>query len=152
MIADKLTNASNYYGLGELYKKGFEYLQNTDFAALESGRYEIEGDNLFVLIQEYDTKPIEEAKYESHKLYADIQYIISGRELMGYAPIERLTDVVDHTPEKDMLNYKDGNGVGVYMPAEVGDFLLFLPHDGHAPNVMNGASTKNKKAVIKIRV
>ena len=152
MIADKLTNASNYYGLGVLYKKGLEYLKNIDLAALAPGRYEIDGDNLFVLIQEYDTKPIEDCKWEAHRLYADIQYIISGRELMGYAPVEKLTDVVDHTPEKDVLNYKDSNKVGVYFEAEAGDFFVFLPHDGHAPNIANGQCVKNKKAVVKIRV
>jgi len=152
MIADKLANAPYYYGMGELYKKGLEYLEKTNLAGLDVGRHEIDGDNLFVLIQEYDTKAIDDCKWESHKLYADIQYIISGCELMGYAPVEKLTDAVDHTPGKDVLNYKDGNKAGVYHAAQAGDFFIFLPHDGHAPNIMNGQSVQNKKAVIKIKI
>ena len=152
MITDKLSNASNYYGMGELYKKAFEWLKNTDLASLEAGRIEIEGDKLFVLVQHYDTKNINDCKWEAHKLYADIQYIIEGNELMGYAPVELLTDVVDHTPAQDVLNYKDGNNVGVYFTANAGDFFVFLPQDGHAPNIENGVSVANKKAVVKILV
>jgi len=152
MITDKLDNAADYYGIGELYRKGLEYLQKTDLSALDVGKYEIDGERLFVLIQEYDTKPTDECKWESHKVYSDIQYIISGRELMGYAPIDQLTNAIDHTPEKDVVNYKDGKSAGVYFTAETGDFFIFLPQDGHMPNIANERSVRNKKAVVKIMV
>jgi YhcH/YjgK/YiaL family protein len=150
MIADTLSNAAKYYGMCGLLQKGLEWLAQTDLAALEAGRHEIDGDKLFVLIQEYDTKPIADCKWESHKLYADIQYIISGTELMGYAPVGGLTDPADHTPAKDVINYTDNNKTGVYFTANHGDFFVFLPHDGHQPNIINQTSVRNKKAVVKI--
>jgi YhcH/YjgK/YiaL family protein len=152
MITDKLENAAKYHGIGELYQKGLNWLATADLPNLTAGRHEIDGERLFALVQEYDTKPPSDCKWESHKLYADIQYIIAGRELMGYAPVEALTDAADHTPGKDVINYRDGNGAGVHFSAKTGDFFIFLPQDGHQPNVMDGEKTNNKKAVVKILV
>ena len=33
-----------------------------------------------------------EGKLEAHRKYIDVQYVISGEELMGYAPLSNQTD------------------------------------------------------------
>ena len=152
MIFDKLSHAQTYDTLSSRIQQGLAYLQNTDLASLAPEKYEIDGDNLFVLIQEYETRPLENGKWESHKKYLDIQYIIEGNELMGYAPIEYLTDVVDLTPTKDMLYYKDANNAGIFLKLNAGEFALFFPQDAHMPNITNGTVCKNKKAVVKILI
>ena len=78
MIIDKLKNAQNYYALGENFKKAFEYLKNNDLSMLKNGRYEIDGENIFVSVQDYETKQPEEGRWEAHRKYADIQFLIKG--------------------------------------------------------------------------
>ena len=59
MIKDNLKNAESYHKLGEGFKKGFEFLKTADMKNLENGKYQIEGDDIFVSVQDYTTKPQE---------------------------------------------------------------------------------------------
>jgi len=152
MITDKLQNAALYDCLGARFQAAFAYLRDTELASLAPGKYEIDGENLFVLIQEYETKDISAGKWESHKLYADIQYIISGHEKMGYAEIGLLADCNDQTPAKDMLIFGTDNGNGTFIRHTAGQFSVFFPRDGHMPNITDGDVCANKKAVVKVRL
>ena len=88
MIFDKITNAKMYDGFHAGIKKGLDFLLETDLVSLEVGTYQIDGEKVFVMIQEYDTKLPEVCRWEAHYKYADIQFVISGAERMGYTPIE----------------------------------------------------------------
>ena len=74
MIKDKLTNADTYYGISERLKQGFEWLKNNDLLNIPDGRYLIDGEKIFANVQSYITK--DDAPYEAHRRYADIQYMI----------------------------------------------------------------------------
>lgn len=67
MIIDKLANAHLYFGLGERINKALTYIKETDFSKMELGKYEIDGDNIFALVNEYKTKDQNEGKLEAHK-------------------------------------------------------------------------------------
>lgn len=149
MITDQLINAGVYQSLPAKIQEGFAYLQKTDLLALEVGRYEIDGDKLFVLIQEYTPKSLEAARMEAHRNYADIQYIIEGREQMGYMPSAGAKERVAYNPEKDIVFFE---GNGDLITYEAGMFALYLPQDGHMPSVGLDGCTKVKKAVVKIKL
>jgi len=150
MITDKMKNAGQYACLGERFRQAFAYLQETDVSALAPGKYEIDGENVFVLIQEYETRALSAGKWEAHKLYADIQYIIAGREQMGYAEIGAMDGADDQTPTKDIIIYKTDNGAGSFIKHTAGQFSIFFPQDAHMPNIADGDVTSNKKAVVKV--
>ena len=150
MITDKLHNAGQYAFLGERFRRAFEYLQTEDLLALAPGKYELDGDKLFVLIQEYDTRALDAGKWEAHKLYADIQCLLSGRELMGYAETGAMDGADDQTPAKDIIIYKTDNGAGSLIKHTAGQFSVFFPQDAHMPNIADGGVTSNKKAVVKV--
>ena len=78
MIKDKLLNSSAYYNLSERIKIGLFWLENTDLKNIADGKYLIDGDNVYASVQTYDTK--DDVKYESHRRYIDIQYMIDGEE------------------------------------------------------------------------
>ena len=84
MIYDTLAHRAQYYGLGERFQKALDYLAETDFSKLEDGRYDLDGDNLFVKLSTYTTKVANE-KPEGHKAYIDIQFLIDGKESVGVA-------------------------------------------------------------------
>ena len=92
MIFDEKKNLDFYRNLGVngRYAKAVDFLQNTDLAALEPGKHEIDGTEVYANVAEYTTIPWEEAKYEAHEHYTDIQYVIEGSEIMTYAPTHEI--------------------------------------------------------------
>jgi YhcH/YjgK/YiaL family protein len=149
MIADKLENAGWYVGISENLSIAFNYLKNTNLQNLEIGRYEIKGSDVFALVSEYETKKMEDAKWEAHQKYADIQFVITGIEQMGFAPIENMKIKDTYNPEKDIIFF---NGTGDYITVTNGIFVVFFPQDAHQPCVSVGNGSKIKKVVIKVKV
>ena len=123
MVIDDLKNAALYVGMHPRMKDAFRYLQKTDFSKIEPGRYEIDGADLFVLIQHYDPKLREKARWEAHRKYIDVQYVLSGSELFGYAPLERLSSVAyDEAKDFHELKWQWG-----FSPGAGRDFFDSFP-------------------------
>ncbi len=55
-----------------------DYVLNTDFSQLGPGRYEVAGESVFAIVNEYSTKPPAECEPESHRQYIDIQVMLEG--------------------------------------------------------------------------
>lgn len=145
MIIDKLTNAKQYEGLHPRLKKGLQFLQEKDLNDLPVGKYEIEGDKAFVLIQEYETKPIEEGRYESHYQYTDIQCMVRGEEKMGYTNVENVK-VNEENRDSDIQFYE---GEGDLLLVKAGYFAIFTPQDAHMPAICMDQPGPVKKALVK---
>ena len=148
MILDKISNA-DLYVLGENFNKAFEYLKNTDLANAEPGRYEIDGTNVFAVVYEGPTKTIENCSAEAHENYADIQFVVKGREKMGYAPLDTLKLTEAYIPEKDLAKYE---GAVDWFVVNEGMFAVFFPQDGHEPGLAVENGDVVRKVVVKIRV
>ena len=56
MIYDSLKHAEIYQGVHPGVQRGLALLRDTDFSKMEDGRHEIDGDNLFILLQSYEKK------------------------------------------------------------------------------------------------
>lgn len=149
MIFDQLKNANLYFSLGERFHKAFEYLLNTDFTNIEPGKYEIDGENVFALVSTYDTKPITSGKWEAHKKYADIQFILDGKEKIGYSNSAKMIVTQEYNEEKDIMFLK---GEGNFLTVEHGNFAVFFPTDVHMPGIAINLSTPIKKVVVKVAV
>ena len=104
MIIDKLSNSHLYSGLGEKINKSFAFLKQTDFSKMESGKHQIDGENIFALVNEYNTKDKSEGKLEAHRKYIDVQFVAKGSELMGYAPL-RNQKVIDEYNEQNDITF-----------------------------------------------
>lgn len=151
MIIDKLENAEFYYGLGEKYKKAFEFLKNTDMKNLENGKHEIDSDEIFIAVQDYQTKSEYDAEFEAHKKYTDIQFIITGEEKLGYGNIENFSETTDFDEEKDIVFLKNNEPKNEFAIAKENYFLIFTPQDAHMPCISINNATYVKKAVVKIK-
>ena len=148
MIIDKIENATIYKNLGERIKKSFDYITQTDLKNLASGKYEIDGENIFALISEYKTKPESEGKLEAHRKYIDVQYVIDGEELMGYAPLNGQEILDPYKEENDIVFFK---GDKSFTKITAGMFAIFFPEDVHMPGISTGKISDVKKLVIKVR-
>ncbi len=146
MIIDKIENAHLYKNIGERISKSFEYIKATDLKTLPAGKYPIDGENIFALVSEYKTKSEQEGKLEAHKKYIDVQYVISGEELMGYVPLggQRILD--QYKEENDIVFF---TGDKSFTKVSEGMFAIFFPEDVHMPGIKTGESSPVKKLVIK---
>jgi YhcH/YjgK/YiaL family protein len=150
MIADILKNNYLYADISPRIRTALEHLEKTDFSEMEPGRYELDGTNLFVLVQAYDSLPKEQGKWECHRKYIDIQYIAEGIEMIGFTNIAKMEVATEYNPEKDIAFLK---GDGDYVTLTKGGYAIFFPEDAHQPKVAPGnIPGKVKKVVIKIRV
>jgi YhcH/YjgK/YiaL family protein len=148
MILDTLENYQLYNAINERIAKGFDFLRTTDLDSLSSGKHDIDGDTIFALVQEYQTKPIAECKLESHKKYIDIQYVIRGEEFMGITTQNNQT-ILEQNLEKDYTFYE---GTTSLVLVSKGMFTIFFPDDLHQPCVQAGSASEVKKVVIKVLI
>ncbi|MHC4155354.1 MAG: NanQ anomerase/TabA/YiaL family protein [Planctomycetota bacterium] len=150
MVVDKIENAGLYKGLSEDIAKGLELIKDAGIAAQEDGRYEVDGDNLFYMIQRYPTRNKQDMLFEAHKDYIDIQAIIDGEETIGHALTETLKDVIE--PYKpDVVKCSDPQ-IFTEVKLAKGMFAIFYPDDAHKPcyDYHEGKSNVHK-LVVKVR-
>ena len=83
MIYDAIKNVGRYAGLGERFQSAFNYLQSTDLSRMPVGRYAIDGEDVYIMVQEIALKPWREGRWEAHCRYADIQ-IVSGKKAVTF--------------------------------------------------------------------
>lgn len=133
------------------WTNAFTFLARPDLASLAPGRYELEEeDALFASVSEYVTKNEEDALYEAHRKYADIQYLVEGEEKIGVVPLSATTPVGPFDEEKDIIFLRaDGDHFRVAAP---GRFFIFFPGDAHCPGVKCGENMMVRKIVIKVRL
>ncbi len=148
MILDTLENYQLYSTINERIAKGFAFLRNTDLDAIPSGKHDIEGDTIFALVQEYQTKPLNECKLESHKKYIDIQYVIRGEEFMGVTT-KNNQKILEQDEDKDYTFYE---GTTSLVRVSKGMFTIFFPDDLHQPCVQTESTAEVKKVVIKVLI
>lgn len=152
MVFDTLNNAAQYYCLHEKFEAAFDFIREAVKKDLAVGKYEIDGKALYASVQEYTPKLPENGKFEAHKNYIDIQYIISGIETMGDMDMAKAVSKSEYNPEKDVEFYHD-NGRAGYSVVEGGEFCIFFPHDVHKPGLMfENVASPVKKIVVKVRV
>ena len=151
MITDKLSNINLYPLLSRYAEAIVTFAKKAEADNLPLGKYELMGDDLFAVVQCYTTKPASEGRMESHRIYTDLQYVMAGTEELRCAPLDMLTLEEDQTPEKDMLFYKEKEGTDTtrLLP---GMFALYLPTDGHMPQLQDGGPAEVHKIVFKIKL
>lgn len=154
MIKDSIENAQNYFNLSERITIGLEYLKNTDFSNIDSGRYEISGDDIYALIQDYSSKSESEGKFEAHRKYIDIQYLVQGEEKMGVSDISNFEEITDYNEEKDIvfLRKKINSVEPNFIEIKQKNFIIFTPLDAHMPSIAVNEPKYVKKVVVKVRV
>jgi biofilm protein TabA len=143
--------AVSYYKNKDRWDKAFNFLKSTDFSKSELKRYDIDSDKLFATVSEYITKNEETAQFEAHKKYIDIQYVISGKEVMNVAPLKSVTKVlVPYNATKDIEFVAVSKSVD--LKAAPGNFFIFFPDDAHRPGLKDGMNSPVRKVVIKLKV
>jgi len=148
MIIDKLENSCNYTFRNKKINKALKFILNTDFRNKESGKYEIEGDELYYFVNEYKTISDFETNPELHKKYIDIQYIAEGCERIGYAPYSKLKAFKNYKIKNDIAFYKSDMS---FITLTKGMFAIINTLELHQPGILLKEPEYVKKIVFKVR-
>ena len=140
--------ARQYAAKKKWWDTAFAYLKETDLVNLRPGRYQILGDDVFALVTEGPTKDLDKTRWEAHKIYQDIHYVITGKEKIGITPVSSATVTQEYDPAKDIGFY---SSKGKYYESDPGKFFIAFPADAHRPGVKARGHDSVKKVVIKIR-
>ena len=148
-VSDSLENVGKYAKLGSHFAKAIEFLQRKDLMHLPNGRYELDGENAYAMVQEATLKAWGTGRPEVHHTYFDIQLPISGEEMIGVGRFDPATSG-EFNEEKD---------IGFYdVPVEPltlrpGQFAILYPGTcAHAPCCSaDAAGMTIRKIVIKVR-
>jgi YhcH/YjgK/YiaL family protein len=127
----------------------FKFLEETDLKTLDPGRIDLSED-VFMAVGEYETKNREDVLFESHEKYIDLQYVISGEELIGLTNDHTIKITTPYSSVKDITFYEfDG---GKLLPASPENYFIFFPEDIHQPGVTAKQKSRVKKLVFKVKV
>ena len=137
-----------YHANKKYWDEAFAFLKNQDLTKLKPGKYPIDGDYVYAFVTDDPTKDYDQSKWESHRKYIDLQYVISGEEKIGVAPVADVKVTEPYDAEKDIAHY---SGPGKLYLAKPGTFFIFFPGTAHRPNITTGGNKPDQKIVIKVR-
>ncbi|MBN2658072.1 MAG: YhcH/YjgK/YiaL family protein [Spirochaetales bacterium] len=152
MLFDSLKKIRPYGVLHEALPAAFDFLETSDLSSMKEGRYEIVGDRVFALVQEYETLSSDQKLMESHRKYMDLQILITGSEEIGFAFEDQVREIQVYDETVDIALFKPE----IYQTFRVdaGSFALFHPGELHMPgcSVVSRGPEKVRKIVIKVKI
>ena len=149
MFFSPVSLATKYNYLEEKFLVAYKWLAETDLDNTAAGSYPI-CEGVTANVQEYTTFPAAEGSFETHDLFFDIQYIISGKEQFGICKRDGLILKQDN-PDNDVKFYEEPemSGTVLLLP---GDLIVVAPEDAHKPRCAAGAPEFVRKVVVKVKV
>lgn len=158
MIVDHIDNWRLYRSAHALFQTAFNCLVQTDWSKIDNGRFEIDGEDVFAIVDRRRGKGLNDAILEIHRQYIDIQFLFRGSDVMGYRP---LSDCSQHDSFNSFDSFNTFNtfdkdlDVGflsdrptTWFDVKENCFSVFYPTDAHAPM---GTENDFHKVVVKVR-
>lgn len=149
MVVDSIANINRFKGLNPRIEAALRFLKNQDFSTMEPQRIDISGEEVYALVQKYDTRPENECKWESHRRFVDIQFIAAGRERIGWAIRDLLKVKTTYNETKDQTVHE---GSGAYLTLTEGYFAILWPEDAHMPCLAVDEPEPVVKVVVKVQL
>ena len=152
MILDTMENAKQYAGLHPNIDRVLQAMQAYTPENYPGGRVELDGNNLFMLLNNYETYDAQGALSEAHRKYIDVFYMVEGEETIYVKPTAQLKNVTaEYDGDKDcLLADTDEDATPVHLTA--GSFVILFPQDAHTPACHAKNSCKVKKIIGKVRI
>ena len=148
MILDLLANRALYDPLHPRLRHAFDWLAGLDFATVADGTMAIDGDNIHAIVESGTTADPATRRFETHRRYLDIQYVIGGGERMGWCPTASLAMGEQAGPD---LWFHVEPTAGQQILVAPGHFVIFAPGEGHKPLCHLGdAPAPFRKCIVKV--
>lgn len=148
MILTSVQALPRYANIHPNLKTAIDFLQSTDLTSLSGDKIEVDGDKVFIKLASTQLLTPEEAKFEVHNKYLDIQIPLSASESFGWGNRNELKEPKGEFDEKkDLLFFADKPTT--YIKVLPGECVIFFPEDAHAPLVGEGSI---RKVIVKVAV
>ncbi len=148
MILDRLEMADRYAGLQPGFAEGLQFLRRISTDSMTEGRHMIDGDRLIALVARSPGRGRDGAQLEVHRRYIDLQYCVSGEEVIGWRPLADCSAAeTQHDETRDIRFFADRPETWLALPP--GMLAIFFPADAHAPLAGTGDIFK---VVVKVAV
>lgn len=145
MIVDDIKNIENY---SIIPAKAVDFIKSLT-SETPVGHYEID-EKIYVNVDIYNTKSIDDCKFEAHKKYIDIQMLLQGQEEIDILPADTLIVSEKYDDNRDVMFFGNSDKIPDKIQLEAFKFVYILPSEAHKPQIGNGQ--KVKKVVAKIAV
>ncbi len=152
MLVANLTDLAQQAALTPALKTALQWLSEHANDANLPERVDIDGKDVYALVQVYQTAPAAEpVRLEAHKAYIDIQYIAAGEEVMGWAHVAELQAPTPYNPDKDVFHGTLPAAQVTPVLVKAGQAAIFFPVDAHAPKLAGQLPSDVRKIVLKVR-
>ena len=152
MIVTDLEHIEHQLPPGPAFRMAVEFLRRTDLLELPDGNVPLDGKNVFAILQRYRTAHADAPKFEYHRKYLDVQYVLSGEESIGWAPAVQMTPSFDYDEQQDICFGLMEPGRWSSVRLQAGQLAVLWPEDAHAPRLAAGKPVLVRKIVVKIAV
>jgi biofilm protein TabA len=150
MIYDRMKDLSRYEI--PMIDEIMTFLKKNDPLSVTGTEIEINGRDLFVRPGAYQTRLPEEGRFETHSVYADLQYVVSGAEVMQFAPAGALTPATEYDVKGDIQFFTAQKDI-IDVVVRAGEFIVYFPGEAHRPMCQRGFGPEAvKKLVFKIKM
>ena len=130
--------------------RGIEALQKVDLASLEAGRYDLEGDDLFYVVQDAVPRTVEEIRPEAHFVYTDVHITISASERYSFSLPEAGLTTTEKPVEGSDVAYYPTPSNETFFKLDPGAFVVFWPGELHRTCLAVNDEATFRKVVIKV--
>ncbi len=132
--------------------KALDYIAGQNLEELAPGSYEIDGKNMYMMLNHTSTKLVEEGRPEIHKKYIDLQYLVKGSEIIGCGCLNDEDKITEDRLEEKDIAFLGSCKNEVFLKLEPGNYALFFPNDIHRPSCGEVKGEPLVKAIVKISV
>lgn len=149
MLACNLADAEKNDYVSERFRRAYAWLRDTDLDRIAVGSYPVGGEDVIANVQEYETAPAKSLRLETHDVFYDVQYVISGNERFGMT-MDRPAEFEESRLEEDIAFYAEP-WVSSELILGLGDLVVVPPKQGHKPHCAVEAPEAVRKVVVKVR-
>ena len=148
MLLSALSDSHRFDHLYQGFARALEFLRQPDLARWPKGRHPLDGERVIAIVEQRDAVGREAAVLEGHRRYIDLQYTVSGQEVMGWRALSECRQPRESfSGERDIGFFLDAPLV--WVPVPPGHLAVFFPEDAHAPLAGTGPL---HKVILKVAV
>ena len=154
MIVTHLDNLKKQLTMNSKFEHALEFLRREGWRGHPDGTIEIDGKNVYALLQAYVTQaPQNIMPFEGHYKYIDIQCVIEGKETIYWTPSQHLTPTIPYDDAKDIwFSHTPRNHATQVVLSPGGTLAVFFPEDAHATRQAAGQPVHVRKLIVKVAV
>jgi YhcH/YjgK/YiaL family protein len=133
-------------------RQAVEFLRRADLLDVPDGTVPINGKRVFAITQRYRTAHLDAPQFEYHRKYLDLQYVLAGEEIIGWAPATGMTPLFSYDEGQDICFGLMAPGKWSPVRLHAGQVAVLWPEDGHAPRLATERVCLVRKIVVKVAI